>query len=203
MANYYLEEASLLRDSVYDSNRSSQMAFLQKTFELDQKDKENELLKAKNEISKVELKQEKQRIQLLWVIVLACFVVIGTTTVFIFISHRKRRETTQLNIQLELLNQELEEANEMKNVLFSIMGHDLKSPVASIISLSDLLIEQESSYFEDKQDRLKFINIINDSAAMLLSFLDSMVYWFRNISGELLVRRVDIPFSEFMTEMTA
>lgn len=203
LANSYRKEAILLRDSVYNNKRAGQIAFLQKTFELDQKAKQNELLKAQNVISDAELKHEKQRIQLLWVIVTGCFIIIGTTTVFIFISQRKRRETQHMNVQLEQLNKELEEANEMKNVLFSIMGHDLKSPVTSIISLSDLMIEQESTYFEDKEKRLKFNNIINDSASMLLSFIDSMVYWFRNVNGELAVRPVKIVCYDFMVEMVS
>ncbi|MBI9064289.1 MAG: tetratricopeptide repeat protein [Marinilabiliaceae bacterium] len=203
LANFYNKEANLLRDSVYNHERAGQIAFLQKTFELDQKDKQNELLKAQNAISEAELKHEKQRIHLLWVIVIGCFIIIGTTTVFIFISQRKRRETQHLNVQLEKLNSELEETNDMKNVLFSIMGHDLKSPVTSIISLSDLMIEQESTYFADKEKRLRFNNIINDSASMLLSFIDSMVYWFRNVSGELAVRPMKIVCHDFMMEMVS
>jgi len=203
LANFYNKEANLLRDSVYNHERAGQIAFLQKTFELDQKDKQNELLRAQNVISEAELKDEKQRIQLLWVIVIGCFMIIGTITVFILISQRKRKETQHLNAQLEQLNSELEETNEMKNVLFSIMGHDLKSPVTSIISLSDLMIEQESTYFEDKEKRLKFNNIINDSASMLLSFIDSMVYWFRNVNGELAVRPVKIVCYDFMKEMVS
>ncbi len=203
MANFYLKDASLLRDSVYNKERSSQMAFLLKTFELDQRKKENDLLKAQNEISRANLKHEKQRIQLLLVVVLACVVIICIAVVFFLINRQKQLEMARLNQEMSRVNRELEEVSEMKNVLFSIMGHDLKTPVTSIISLSDLMVEEESTYFEDKQKRIKFINIINDSATMLLSFLDNMVYWFRNVNGDLLVRRETIQFEEFMPEIVA
>ncbi|MBK1878186.1 GAF domain-containing sensor histidine kinase [Pelagicoccus mobilis] len=66
------------------------------------------------------------------------------------ITERQREALTRLskqvcaNLELRLAHKKLELLNESKNRFFSILSHDLRSPINSILSLADLLADPDS-----------------------------------------------------------
>jgi len=66
------------------------------------------------------------------------------------ISDRQRQALTHLssqvcaNLELRLAHNKLEQLNESKNRFFSILSHDLRSPINSILSIADLLADPDS-----------------------------------------------------------
>jgi signal transduction histidine kinase len=72
---------------------------------------------------------------------------------------------TERTADLELMNQKLKRSNEEKTKIFSIIGHDLRSPLASLQALFDLFIagdlsiEEFKSLAEHVSLRLKGLNL--------------------------------------------
>lgn len=81
------------------------------------------------------------------------------------------------HIQLKKQAEELEFQNATKDKFFSIISHDLKNPIASIIGFSELLSED---YKDIERSKIKkFSTIINKSANFTLDLLQNLLEWSR------------------------
>lgn len=77
--------------------------------------------------------------------------------------------------KIQQQNNELKELNDLKNKLFSIIGHDLKNPFHSLLGFSELLLDKYNQYDDPK--RLKFIAIIQDNAKKGYRLLEDLLEW--------------------------
>lgn len=94
----------------------------------------------------------------------------GIIGVMLNITDRKKAEVAQAERQ-----QTLEEMNRTKNLFFSIVAHDLKTPLHTILGFTDLLINAYDSFEVDETKRL--IKATNYSAQNLNNFLDGLLTW--------------------------
>ncbi|MCG8699602.1 MAG: HAMP domain-containing histidine kinase [Bacteroidales bacterium] len=85
--------------------------------------------------------------------------------------------------KLEQSHQKLEETNNTKDMLLSIIGHDLRSPVGYIIEFSNLLMENYEQFTQEKQ--LQIVENINSLGVSSLHILDNLLFWTRSQSGRL------------------
>jgi PAS domain S-box-containing protein len=83
------------------------------------------------------------------------------------------RKTAEL--KLKASEQKLKVANTTKDKLFSIIAHDLKSPLNSILGFSELLNNKIQTY--DIEKSKKFATIINTSAKNNLHLLENLLTW--------------------------
>jgi signal transduction histidine kinase len=150
-----------IHDSLYSQENKNTIAGLESKREIELRDKQLQLHKL------TIANQQKIRIGLLIGLALLC--VIG---VLLFRQNLTRKKT---NAQLVALNNELDEANKLKARFFAILTHDLRSPVANLISFlrlqkrePGLLTEQQVADREQK---------ITTSAEALLETMESMLLW--------------------------
>jgi len=94
--------------------------------------------------------------------------------------NKKVREKTQM---LSEKNASLKELNATKDKLFSVIGHDLRSPFNSILGYSELLIKNKHQYDEDKLEY--FVKGINSTAESTLNLLDNLLFWARSQTGQI------------------
>jgi len=92
-----------------------------------------------------------------------------------FISIHNKNEKKIAEQALSAQQKELKELNSTKDKLFSIIGHDLKSPMGHIISFANLL--QTKFDFYDDTKKKHFIDIINQSANSTLLLLENLLEW--------------------------
>nr|WP_321405342.1 HAMP domain-containing sensor histidine kinase [uncultured Carboxylicivirga sp.] len=78
---------------------------------------------------------------------------------------------------IEEQKKSLEEAIEIKNKLFSIIGHDLKSPFAAQTSIVDLLLADFKSY--NNEDIISILKSIKRSSHQGLELLENILDWSR------------------------
>ncbi|MBS2098029.1 sensor histidine kinase [Carboxylicivirga linearis] len=78
-------------------------------------------------------------------------------------------------ITIEKQKKSLEEAIEIKNKLFSIIGHDLKSPFAAQTSIVDLLLADYKSY--NNEDIISILKSIKRSSHQGLELLENILDW--------------------------
>lgn len=119
------------------------------------------------------------------------------------ITQRKLDEIELKNSKLVLQKseKELKELNATKDKLFSIIGHDLRSPFNSIIGLSDVLIDKvNDSSFNEKE---KYLRHINNSANQTLILLDNLLNWAKSQSGTLSVNIENMILSDIILEVVS
>ena len=92
------------------------------------------------------------------------------------ITERKKAEE-----EIKQINQQLERANAEKDKLFSIIAHDLKSPMAGIFGTSEILVQESESL---SRDDIRFISAeMNKSTENALALLDDLMQWARMSQG--------------------
>lgn len=91
-------------------------------------------------------------------------------------------ELLALNEQLRFTNFELEESNNTKNKLFSIIAHDMKNAIGGSISLIDLL---NNSYDDLSSDeRREYVEMIAQSSNRVYKLLENLLTWSSTLRGK-------------------
>lgn len=194
--NYFTKYHEFSQE-LQDADKSREIAKLESRLLLDQKEKENDLLKAENAIDEANLKQREFEMAML---VIVTVVIMLFAIILLFFARKmkiknrtlkkqkdrinQQREeiaiqNTKINEQnkgLHLRNEELAKLNEEKDNLMKIMAHDLKSPFNRIVSLIDLLNITEPAS-PDYQQYLSLIKKASRSGVDLIrDILDVYAY---------------------------
>jgi len=77
----------------------------------------------------------------------------------------------------------LQQLNSTKDKLFSIIAHDLRSPIGNILGLSELLID--SKQISDIEESKEVIKLINTTANHTLILLDNLLAWAKSQTGQI------------------
>src|SRR5207237_5470372 len=101
-------------------------------------------------------------------------------------SKRAVQQIEQQNRELELRNQEVERATQMKSKFLASMSHELRTPLNAIVGFSGLLAEQTAGTLNEKQQR--FINHIKQGADHLLQLINDILDLSKIESGLLEMR---------------
>jgi signal transduction histidine kinase len=86
----------------------------------------------------------------------------------------RNEEIEKQNSMIALQNKQLSETIHLKNKIFSVIAHDLRSPVVNILYMLNLLKEKE---YKEKYDT--FANSSIHYAQMVISLLENMLVWGR------------------------
>ncbi|PKP36208.1 MAG: hypothetical protein CVT98_08645 [Bacteroidetes bacterium HGW-Bacteroidetes-15] len=78
-------------------------------------------------------------------------------------------------IEIDDKKQALEKLNAEKDKLFSVIGHDLRSPLANILGLTELLENKRDDLDDNKT--LMLIQGINKTASKLYQLLENLLEW--------------------------
>jgi len=163
-------------DSLAKVEKFRQIKNLQILYETRETEKENADLK------------EKLYNKNLFVTAFAVILILIGLLVLILLS--KRRQQSRLNQLLNQKNEEilvqrdhLDELNQTKNKLFSIIAHDLRGPIGSTSSFLELLTAKESEF--TKQELLENLILIKDSSKATFKLLENLLTWARAQKGEI------------------
>ena len=97
--------------------------------------------------------------------------------------YKKNAYITDLLNKKEEMNKELEALNSTKDRIFSIIGHDLRSPLGYIISSMQLISKDEAVYNQFKQEGV--FDSLKDSAVNLVYLLEDLLDWSKVQLGEI------------------
>ncbi len=84
----------------------------------------------------------------------------------------RKEEIEKQNIKIALQNKQMSDTIQLKNKVFSVIAHDLRSPVVSILYMLNLLKEEE---FKEKYD--EFANLSIQYAQQVINLLENMLVW--------------------------
>jgi len=162
-------------DEILNEDINRRIAHLQVVYEVEKKQKENQLLKKNNHIQELELKQQKldlDRQKLLRNFLALVSVLVVIIALVIFNRYRIRKKTEQV---LRVSEQKLKKMNAAKDKLFTIIAHDLGSPLNSLLLSAGHL----KNYFPslDENDLREFIHNIYKQTRDMADLLENLLQW--------------------------
>jgi len=101
--------------------------------------------------------------------------------------------------ELEISKAQLEIENASKDKFFSIISHDLKSPIGVIMSTSEFL-DNEYDDFSDKE-RKELIHVLKNSSRRIYDLLEGLLNWARAKMGNMEYNPRSINLSRIVTEV--
>ncbi|MDN5202932.1 tetratricopeptide repeat-containing sensor histidine kinase [Fulvivirgaceae bacterium BMA10] len=143
-----------------------------------QKESEIAFLKKTQELRESELHNEQVFRNFLIVSLLLTFVILG----LLYYNFKSKKDLNEkladVNQQINRQNAELNRLNTTKDKFFSIIAHDLKGPINSLSSFSDLLINHNSHI---SQDEIKTMATdLTSSVKNLSTLLENLLNWARS-----------------------
>ena len=176
----YLDQYTALHDSIYTTQNSRQIALLQNEFELSLKQAQIELLTKDTDLKQKEI--SSQRVQLYATIIGAsCVLLLVTVMLYSFQKvkrtnkalERQKEELARKNLEIEEKSSELEHLNETKDKLFSIIGHDFRSPLHSLRGLLELIGTRNMS----QQEFEAYSKDLRNKIDVVYNNLDNILHW--------------------------
>ncbi|HQK41127.1 MAG TPA: ATP-binding protein, partial [Flavobacterium alvei] len=160
-ANNYFKDCVMLYDSLNSIDTKNKILNVESSFKIGEKDKEIQL-------NQKIINQEKKQ-KWFYIFGIGLLAVIGG---LLFYQSQNRKKT---NEKLQLLNTELDQANKTKTRFFSILNHDLRSPVANLIHF--LQLQKDSPELLDEETKNRMQDKTISGAEDLLSSMEDILLW--------------------------
>jgi signal transduction histidine kinase len=158
-----------LNDSLINANKSRIVSLYQVKSDLQKRADENEKLK---------IEQEKDQSIILHQHVTEIILVVGLVIIalglvyLISINNRAKNQSLVINKQ----NKILESNNLVKDKLFSVISHDLRSPITQVIGLLNLWEEGDVKH----QELSELTPVVKKRIVQTLDLLDNLLIWSNN-----------------------
>lgn len=165
----YLQLDKLYSDSLYNEAKENEINGLL----LKQKARENQQLLVQNELKETRIIQNR-RITIL--IAVFAFLLLIALALIIYYLNQKNKLHQALRKKSELItaqNAQLERMNQVKDQLFSVIGHDLRSPFSSMLQA----IEMYRKYDLSSEEARIFLDSFFENVTVTASMLDNLVLW--------------------------
>jgi len=185
----YLKKYNEVKEKIINQTKSAQIAEQHIRYETEKKEQEIDILTKDNKIKDFDLKQRRL---IEGFMVVALFIFVAWVVLLISNSRARRRanqEMAEANQKIKLQKIELEEINAKqkelllelrradaaKDKFFSIIAHDLRSPLAVQKSGTKILTKHISNLSKD--EITKVVVAMADNVDMLDRLLDNLLQW--------------------------
>lgn len=148
-------------DSILSASNKETVRNLEDKRTIELRDKELQLGRLEN------ASKEKQK----WYLI-GGIIMLSTIGILLLFQNRNRKRT---NNKLQLLNAELDQANKIKSQFFSILNHDLRSPVANLIHF--LHLQKAHPGLIDSDSKIRLENKTINAAENLLDSMEDILEW--------------------------
>jgi signal transduction histidine kinase len=155
-----LREYERLNERIFSQQTSNKIADLQTAFITERKDRENETLKKDIEYQK----NTRNYLFLISILVIGVFVLI-------IMKYKSQRKANEL----------LKELNASKDKFFSIISHDLKSPMGAVSNLADILKTDYDTLSDP--ERKEIVTSLAGASADIQNLLLNLLTWVNSQKG--------------------
>ena len=206
-------------DSIFDINKIQKILEVQTKYEINAKEKENELLKLDNKVKQLDI--DRQTTLRNFFIALTVLVLVMVILILNRLNIKKKanlilsekndlitQQKEKLNEILEKLqdaNEKLQfqadklaESNATKDKLFSIIAHDLKGPFTSILGYSDMLLNEYDDFSE--KERKDIIADIDNAVNSTFKLLNNILTWSMSQLNAIEINKEKLQLSEIVNE---
>ncbi|MDR6760943.1 signal transduction histidine kinase [Flavobacterium sp. 2755] len=197
-AFHYNEIYSKYNDEMMHESAKQSIANAEARYQNKTKQQKINNLSTENTIKNIQIDEaKKQRLYL--ISGLALVAIIG---LLLFNQNQNRKKTNQ---KLQVLNQELDEANKIKARFFSILNHDLRSPVSNLIHF--LHLQKENPELIDEETAARMQTKVISGAENLLTSMEDILLWSKgqmeNFKPHFKEIAVDVIFDEMQKHFSS
>ncbi|WP_282039034.1 tetratricopeptide repeat-containing sensor histidine kinase [Saccharicrinis aurantiacus] len=174
----------IFKDSINNEETVRKIANLRTKYEVAQKQKEVDALV-----------NQKERYTIIGI---SLFVVLFLLLAHVAHLYRNRRLRKRDATALAKQHKELEIANDTKNKFFSILSHDLRSPIATFNSYSEVL-----NYYLETNDYEQIPQLAKElerSSASVVQLLDNLLQWGVIQMKNIKINKVNVPILQVFQE---
>ena len=164
-------------DTLFNQQLSEKIFNLEYRFEKEKKQAEIDLLNKDKQINELIL----TRIQTATIALTVILLLITSMLIYFIYSYRHRQKQ---NIILEKQKEELNKSNHTKDKMFLIIGHDLRGPVGSLVSLIEILISEEE--ISKNKSLVNTFNTFIKSIQSINDLLENLLFWARSQDGDVI-----------------
>lgn len=111
---------------------------------------------------------------------------------------RQKQELVVLNAELQTANKMLEEANDSKEKLLTVIGHDLRGPIGNINNLLHLIREDQL----DETDKNDLLDETIKSVQNTYFMLENLLFWAKAQRNEIEFFPEEVDLNELIRETT-
>jgi len=183
----YFKKWAYLNDSLYQDQTTERIMELEKKYETEKKNSQISLLEKEKQMAEDQIRSGKIQRRYLSILVVLILVVLGFF-IYSFSYYRRmtyllqkqsRRIMTQ-QAQITRQNEKLHKAVGTQNKLFSIIAHDLRSPLVSISNISKLVnLYIRNNRFKEAGELSRQMDRKNDH---LIELTDNLLSWTKSQS---------------------
>lgn len=155
----YLKKLRSLVDSLENLEKTQEMANMQSQYELE---------KTKSKVARIEAQQKTDKTIREFTLILV--LVLASTLFFMAGSYRK---TKKLNEELNVQKDNLRKSNDVKDRLFSVIGHDLRGPLGQIPPSLELL----EGDIMTPEERKYLVSELSAQTRASIDTLDKLLVW--------------------------
>jgi len=192
----FQESYELYKDSLFNEQNTKAMTEMQFAFEIEKQEKQIELLTLNNKSTV--LSNEKDTIILSFSLLALIFLIV-VAIILISQSRIKKKSNNELkmfnekiydqnnnlrhyNERLKYSQAQLYELNATKDKFFSIISHDLRSPLNSLSGLLQILMKNAEVFTID--ELIQYGKKINESVINLTNLLENLLQWSNSQMGK-------------------
>ncbi|MCG8578993.1 MAG: tetratricopeptide repeat-containing sensor histidine kinase [Bacteroidales bacterium] len=169
-AFYYLNQSNLYNDTLQHQTNKYELEKLKLAYQTNLITEQFEqTLKRDRAILEIEINSQKK----------LTYIFLGAFIVFMFLFAWAIKNQLTINKQ----NKVLKQSNEAKNQLLSIIGHDLRGPVGTLVSFIEMLLLRLESINRDEMHR--YLTTLKSSTAETYNLLENLLFWARSEKGEM------------------
>ena len=176
-SNEYMHRLNDLERMIHSSESEKTIEDIRVMYRTKLVEDEMRLLEQENLIKDLEAHHLKRRIAITLMLIGLLVAVAGSLVILWLQKSKSNRNIKERNRRLDEMNAELLALNKTKDRLFSIIGHDLKNPINTIMGFNDLLNSKNGDLTQET--RSKYLGYISESIKNVSELLEDLLEWSR------------------------
>jgi signal transduction histidine kinase len=185
---------SLYKDSLYNIRSRENVNELETKYETARKEQTITQLEQENKIKDLQVAQDRQMNLGLSALAVCLVAVLGLSI------NRSRLKQRSAEV-LDQKNRELQKANAFRDKLFTIISHDLKSPLSAFRTLTSSISQNLGSI--EKEQLAYYLSELHHSSNEVYSTLNNLLAWSISQTNQLSFRPVMLPADKIVADMLA
>ncbi len=198
-----LQQVSQFKDELYNSEKNGQIQEMQSLHELDAKENTIRLLEHENNLREQQMKNQRLFVAFLLVAVLSLVLLTFVLTRLRSIQKKANRNLAKQNTAIEqqkmaiqIQAENLQQIDQVKTKLFSVISHDLRGPISNLQSLLDLFTKKLMTAEE-------FVNLsakLRENLNLTQRTLENLLNWSLSQMGGIKTEKKKIELTQCIEE---
>lgn len=155
-------------DSIASIDYQQRIAELNIQYESDRKTQENLKLRTENQL-------KTQSLNILGIITGSILLLAGLLIWFTIILRKRRNLLNKLNQELQMQAADLQESNKTKDLIFSVIAHDLRNSLSGQMQLHQILQDDNNAFDEDLRN--ESMQLLYDNSRSTYQLLNNLLDW--------------------------